>query len=90
MLVSSEATCVSAQLILTRSGNAVTVDLYYGLSGYYDEELGYYLWSGDISSQLGADAGYVYQDVDRPMDLEYTATLADGVLEAGSYDLNDY
>ncbi|MFB2552107.1 calcium-binding protein [Ensifer soli] len=68
----------------------MSVDLYYGLSGYYDEEAGYYLWAGDIGSMIGEEGDYYYQDVDRPMDLSYSATLTPGQSAAGYYELNDH
>ncbi|RXF75023.1 calcium-binding protein [Hansschlegelia zhihuaiae] len=90
MLISKEASQVSPLFVIYREGETATVTLSYGLSGYYDEELGYYVWEGDISSTVGDFGDYLYQPFDRPMDLQYTATLADGVTYQGAYDVNDY
>ena len=90
MLVSDFVSGVSPEFTLTRSGNQVTATFYYGLTGYYDEDLGYYLWDGDIYANIGVYENYFYQNVDRPMDLTVVATLADATPTTGTYAINDY
>ncbi|WP_442581881.1 hypothetical protein ACSBOB_07855 [Mesorhizobium sp. ASY16-5R] len=90
MLVSEFVSGVSAEFTLTRSGNQVTATLYYGLTGYYDEDLGYYLWDGQIYGNIGIYENYFYQGNDRPMDLSFVATLVDATPTTGTYSLNDY
>jgi Ca2+-binding RTX toxin-like protein len=90
MLVSDFVSGVTPEFTLTRSGDQVTATLYYGLTGYYDEELGYYLWDGDIYANIGVYENYFYQNFDRPMDLTVVATLADATPTTGTYAINDY
>ncbi|WP_442581240.1 calcium-binding protein [Mesorhizobium sp. ASY16-5R] len=89
MLVSQFVSGVSAEFSLVRSGDQVTATLYYGLTGYYDEELGYYLWDGEIGASIGTYNDYLYQTADRPMDLQFVATLTPGANTAASYFVND-
>ncbi|CAN5278157.1 hypothetical protein BH10PSE7_BH10PSE7_23640 [soil metagenome] len=90
MLISQEVTGVSAEFTLERTGDQVTATLHYGLTGYYNEELGYYEWNGEIGADIGEDNAYLFDDFDRPMDISFTATLVAGVAEAGSYFVNDW
>ena len=62
----------------------------YGLSGSYDSEQELWIWDGEILADLGEDADGVSQTFDRPMSLEFSATLEDGVTERGSYEIRDY
>ncbi|HTO32688.1 MAG TPA: calcium-binding protein [Pararhizobium sp.] len=89
MLVSNFVSGVSPQFTIERSGSQVTLSFSYNLTGYLDDELGYYVWDGEIGAELGAFGGYVHQTLDGPMELQFTATLASGVTDSGSYDLND-
>ncbi|MDQ6437245.1 calcium-binding protein [Mesorhizobium sp. LHD-90] len=89
MLISEFISGVSPDFTIERSGNQVTLSFSYYLTGYFDEELGYYVWDGEIGAELGASSGYVQQTLDGPMDLQFTATLASGVTTSGSYYLND-
>jgi Ca2+-binding RTX toxin-like protein len=89
MLVSQFVSGVSAEFSLVRSGNQVTASLYYGLTGYYDEDLGYYLWDGEIGASIGTYGDYLQQTADRPMDLQFVATLVPGANTAASYFVND-
>ena len=89
MLVSQFVSGVSAEFSLVRSGDQVTATLYYGLTGYYDEELGYYLWDGEIGASIGTYSDYLQQTADRPMDLQFVATLTPGANTAASYFVND-
>jgi serralysin len=89
MQVSKYISGISPDFTLTRDGNEVTATFFYGLTGYYDEDLGYYLWDGELGAEIGAFANYLHQTADYPMDLELAATLAPGVTAAGSYFVND-
>ncbi|MDQ6432694.1 calcium-binding protein [Mesorhizobium sp. LHD-90] len=89
MLISDFVSGISPEFTLTRSGNQVTATFHYGLTGYYDEDLGYYLWNGDIYSSIGIYENYFYQDADRPMDQTVVATLADATPTTGTYAIND-
>ncbi|MFI0849269.1 calcium-binding protein [Mesorhizobium sp. IMUNJ 23232] len=89
MLISEFISGVSPDFTIERSGDQVTLSFSYYLTGYLDEELGYYVWDGEIGAELGAFSGYVHQTLDRPMDLQFNATLASGVTTSGSYYLND-
>ncbi|PSJ57707.1 calcium-binding protein [Kumtagia ephedrae] len=89
MQVSKYISGISPDFTLTRDGNEVMATFFYGLTGYYDEDLGYYLWDGELGAEIGAFANYLHQTADYPMDLELAATLAPGVTAAGSYFVND-
>lgn len=90
MLISQEVTNYSAFFRLERTGDEVTATYSYGLTGYYNEELGYYEWNGELLANIGEDGGAHYQTSDRPMDVWFVATLVAGVIETGSYTVNDY
>lgn len=89
MLVSDLVSGISPEFNIERNGNQVTLSFSYYLTGYLDDELGYYVWDGEIGSELGAFGGYVHQTLDGPMELQFTATLVSGVTTSGSYYLND-
>lgn len=89
MLISDYVSGVSPEFLISRSGSQVTLEFYYGLTGYYNEDLGYYSWDGEFGSSLGSYSGYTHQNVDRPMDMSYVAMLTPGVATVGDYYLND-
>ncbi len=89
MLVSDLVSGVSPEFNIERSGHQVTLSFSYYLTGYLDDELGYYVWDGEIGAELGAFGGYTHQTSDGPMELQFTATLVSGVTTSGSYYLND-
>ena len=88
MLITREITDVSPLFMLERSGNDVTITMASSAYGYYDEDLGYYLWDGEIFLELGTESVYYYQDIDRPLDAVVTEALAPGVATAGNYYVN--
>ncbi|WP_020178810.1 calcium-binding protein [Methylopila sp. M107] len=81
---------VTPEFTIVRGETGVGLSFFYGLEGYYDPELDYYLWAGDISATLGDFGGYHYEDNDRPMEMSFSATLEDGVTYEGQYELNDF
>ncbi|MDQ6434056.1 calcium-binding protein [Mesorhizobium sp. LHD-90] len=88
MLVSQFVSGVSAEFSLVRSGNQLTATFYYGLIGLEDEG-GIFLWDGEIGAAIGAFGDYLNQTSDRPMDLQFVATLTPGANTAASYFVND-
>lgn len=90
MLISRYELQVAPDFEITRTATGVDLTFFYGLSGSYDPDTELYYWDGEIIADLGDDQGYVYQNVDRPMDMSFSATLEDGVTEYGHYELSDY
>jgi Ca2+-binding RTX toxin-like protein len=88
MLVSKFVDGVSAEFSLVRNGDQLTATFYYGLTGFEDEN-GIFLWDGEIGASIGAYSDYFHQTADRPMDLQFVATLAPGANTAASYFVND-
>ena len=88
MLVSQFVSGVSAEFSLVRSGNQLTATFHYDLTGFEDEE-GIFHWDGEIGAAIGTHSDYFQQTSDRPMDLQFVATLASGVNTATSYFVND-
>ncbi|WP_442919183.1 calcium-binding protein, partial [Methylobacterium sp. Leaf118] len=60
------------------------------MSGYYDEELGYYLWDGEGSLTIGVEGRYLYQIADAPIDLLLTTQVLPGEVYDGTYQIYDY
>jgi Ca2+-binding RTX toxin-like protein len=91
MLITEEVTGLSPLFTLERAGAQLTGTLSYGLSGYYDEDLGYYLWDGELSAYIGEIGGdYLYQTSDRPMDISFTTSaMALGEVYLGNVYLTD-
>jgi Ca2+-binding RTX toxin-like protein len=85
MLISQEVWNVSTGIDLVRSGNDVTFYLSGSASGYYDPELGYWVWYGYMELTFGTETNWVEQYFDRPMDLSLRQTLESGEAVTGSY-----
>lgn len=88
MLISRYELQVSPEFTLTRTDAGVSLHFSYDLSGSQEDD-GTWVWDGSILSELGEDEGGTSQMSDRPMSLTYSATLADGVTETGSYEVTD-
>ena len=88
MLVSQFVDGGSAEFSLVRNGNQLTATFHYDLTGFEDEE-GIFHWDGEIGASIGAYSDYFQQTNDRPMDLQFVATLVSGMNTAASYFVND-
>ncbi|WP_442580579.1 calcium-binding protein [Mesorhizobium sp. ASY16-5R] len=88
MIVSQFVDGVSAEFSLVRSGNQLTATFHYDLTGFEDDE-GIFLWDGEIGASIGAYSDYFQQTFDRPMDLQFVATLTPGANTMASYFVND-
>jgi Ca2+-binding RTX toxin-like protein len=87
MLISQDIWKVSPGLELIRNGNQVTINLAGSADGYYDPDLGYWEWYGEMYLNFGAASDYFYASFDRPMDLSLTETLTAGIATTGSYEI---
>jgi Ca2+-binding RTX toxin-like protein len=90
IIVSNQVSGVSPDFDLTRIGYTVRVDFYYGLSGFFDEEAGFYRFNGDASSSIGRFSGSASQGDDAPLLFSYVAQFTPGAIYNGSYQFNDY
>lgn len=90
MRISNYELQVSPLFEITRTDDGVALLFDYGLSGSYDSEQELWIWDGEILADLGEDADGVSQTIDRPMTMEFSAGLEDGVTERGSYEIRDY
>ncbi len=90
MRITSYQQRVTPEFSIHRGESGLSLDFFYGLEGYYDEELGYYTWAGEISATLGEFGGYHYESNDGPMFMSFGADLDYGVTYEGHYDLSDY
>lgn len=88
MQISPEITDISPLFKLERLGDEIAMTVASSAYGYYDEDLGYWLWDGEISATLGSQEFYFYQYYDRPLDAYLEETLTPGVTIAGSYFIN--
>ena len=85
MIVSQDVWTVSSGLELIRNGNQVTFALAGSASGYFDPDLGYFVWFGTMEANFGSQYDYVEQYFDRPMDISLTETLTPGIATTGNY-----
>ena len=88
MLISQEITDISPRFELVRNESSVSMSVSSSAYGYYDEELGFWLWDGEIDANLGTQNYYFYQTFDRPLDADLQDTLIAGIVTAGSYYIN--
>lgn len=87
MIISQDVWNVSIGVELIRNGAQVTFVLAGSANGYYDPDLGYWLWDGYMEVTFGAAYDYVDQFYDRPMDLSVTETLTEGAVTTGHYSV---
>lgn len=88
MIISQFVSGVSAEFSLVRNGHQLAATFHYDLTGFEDED-GIFHWDGEIGAEIGNDSDYVRQTADRPMDLQFAATLTPGANTAASYFVND-
>ena len=77
---------------LTRNGSSVNVLFNYGLSGWYDDEAGYYVYEGEALINVGDVDNMVYQTRggDRPLYMSFNAALTSGVTYQNEYTVVDW
>ncbi|MCT7666329.1 calcium-binding protein [Shinella kummerowiae] len=82
----------SPEFTLTRNGTVVEVLLNYDLSGWYDEEAGFYVYEGEALISVGDTYNSVYQSHggDRPLYMNFTASLTSGVTYQNEYTVTDW
>lgn len=88
MIISPEITDVSPFFRLERTGNVVAMTIASSAYGWYDEDLGYWMWDGEIEAYLGEQSYYYYQTADRPLDAYLVETLTPGLATSGSFIIN--
>jgi Ca2+-binding RTX toxin-like protein len=92
MKLFDQVTGQSPEFILTRNGASVEVLFNYDLSGWYDEDAGFYVFEGEAIIDVGDVAKSVYQSYggDRPLFMNFTATLVSGVTYENQYTVADW
>jgi Ca2+-binding RTX toxin-like protein len=94
MRLFSQVAGLSPDLEITRAGNTISLQFLYDLSGYFEEDEwggGVYHFNGDASASIGSFGDFASQsgDGDRPLFLNFDASLAPGTTYDGSVWLND-
>lgn len=92
MKLFDQVTGKSPEFALTRSGTTVAVSLHYDLWGWEDEEAGFTVFEGEAFAGIGDSYGSAYQSYggDRPLYVDFTATLMSGVTYQGEYNVTDW
>ncbi|MCR6500943.1 calcium-binding protein [Shinella sp. CPCC 101442] len=92
MKLFEQVTGQSPEFTLTRTATTVEVFFNYDLSGWYDEEAGFYVYSGEAIINVGDVDRMVYQSPggDRPLFMNFTASLTSGVTYQNEYTVVDW
>lgn len=92
MKLFEQVTGQSAEFILTRTATTVDVFFNYDLSGWYDEEAGFFVYSGEAIINVGDVDRMVSQfpGGDRPLFMNFTAALTSDVTYQNKYTVVDW
>ncbi len=90
MIISSYLPYISPDFSITRIDNSVTIMFHYGLEGYYDDDLEYYLFEGSVDFALNGESWSEYQPHDRPLSLMFNTGLTPGITYEATYHMSDF
>lgn len=92
MKLFDQVTGQSPEFELTRSGTTVAVSLHYDLWGWDDEEAGFIVYEGEAFAGIGDTYDSASQSYggDRPLYVDFTATLSSAVTYQSEYGVTDW